>query len=193
MSVSLILVRHTQTNHNREGRYSGAREDVVLNSTGITQAKKLAKTIAARGLIRAIFSSDLRRTRQVATIIAKACGLGRELVTFDKRLREVDIGKAGGLLKADVYAQFPEPHFRTSDPNYDFSSIGGERRWQVVERQLACFREIDEKFGRPDGRESDTIVVVGHGTALRTIIEELGIDPPVLHEQGKYQTITFGE
>ena len=186
--IILILIRHTNTDHNANSIYSGAREIISLNDKGLTQAKKLGPKIAEYWSVLEIFSSDLTRAKQTAEIIARAANITPNKIRFDIRLREVDIGQAGGLHKNTVYDRFPEQHFRTSSLNYDFRSIGGESRHQVIDRMLACFHDIQNEFSGHLG----AIVVVSHGTALRTIIEELGVDPPKLHEQGEYQIITFG-
>jgi len=190
-TVYLVLVRHTQTDHNAEHRYSGAREDVPLNETGLEQARGLANTL---GLLRLSFEpvwcSDLIRTQQVGRIIA---GLVDRRLVLDPRLREVDIGQMGGLIKNEALARFPEPHFRTSSSDFDFTSIGGESRTQVVARLQACFDQILETYGAPDDENAVFVIVISHGTALRIMLEELGINPPVLHEQGGFQTICYSK
>lgn len=184
--VRLLLCRHTQTDLNAQGRYSGAREDTPLNAVGELQADHLAETIA-RLPITAIWSSDLLRTRQVASRVALQTGL---TVTHDASLREVDIGDIGTMAKEEALVQFPDAHFRTSSPCYDYRTIGGESREQVIERQLACFNDILAQHGALDHANAPIVVVVGHGTALRTMLEHLHTGLK-LHEQGDHQIITY--
>jgi broad specificity phosphatase PhoE len=185
--VRLVLCRHTQTQHNLEGRISGAREHAVLNDTGLEQARILTaqlKFMCPRPV--AIISSDLVRTAQVAAIISPS--LGDLPVQADKRLREVDVGTIGGMLKKDAAAAFPEPHHRTFAPDYDFRDIGGESRDEVIERQIAAFRDTLVEHGWPTCSHPLSVIVVGHGTALRTMLGHLGTGL-TLHAQGEYQVI----
>lgn len=184
--VRLLFCRHTQTDLNVQKRYSGAREDVPLNAKGEEQADRLAETISVLR-IAGVYSSDLLRARQVAEKVATKTGCS---VQFDSRLREVDIGAIGTRLKEDVRVQYPEPRYRTSGPDYDFSDIGGESRQQVIERQLTCFREILERHGG-DRAAASTVVIVGHGTALRTMLEHFAAESATLHAQGKFQSVLF--
>lgn len=185
--IRLVFVRHTQTDMNAQRRYSGAREKALLNEIGKAQADKLALQLSHMQ-ITAIYASDLRRTRQVASRISDAGGFD---VTYDARLREVDVGSMGGLTKDEALVRFPEDHFRTSSPCYDFMSIGGESREQVIARQIACFNDILARYGRAFELGSPNIVIVGHGTSLRTMLQHLRIEPPNLHDQGGYQFVSY--
>lgn len=187
--VRFLLCRHTQTDLNAQKRYSGAREDVPLNAVGEAQAEALAEKVALLPIV-AIHASDLLRTRQVATRIATYNHLA---VLHDARLREVDIGAIGTLQKTEAQERFPEEWHRTSGPDYDFRDIGGESRSQVVERHVACFQEMLGRYGGTAPEDAPLVVVVGHGTALRTMLEHLGAPDAKLHEQGDYQIVLYSD
>lgn len=185
-AVRFILCRHTQTDDNVAQRLCGARQNPALNGTGVLQADALAGQLAAFP-VEAIYASDLTRAMQLATRIATPHGLE---VILDKRLRETDIGELSGLRKEEAHTRFPEPYLRTAHPNYDFRSVGGESRKQVIDRELECLNELCAKHGMGRGMPTPHIVVVGHGTALRDIRMHLGQGSD-LHEQGQYQLLDF--
>ena len=152
----LVLVRHGQTDWNAGGRFQG-QADIPLNAHGIDQAATLAEAIADLAPDR-IVSSDLSRARTTADTIAAACGLDVEV---DARLREIHVGSWQGRTPEDVSVEcpwFPDAlragrDFRRSDTG-ETATEAGER----VRDALAAAAE------RHPG---ETIVVVGHGLALR--------------------------
>eukprot|EP01042_Synura_sphagnicola_P018665 gene18665-biopygen18449 len=65
--TELILIRHGETDWNRELRFQG-HVDVPLNATGHEQARRLADRLAAeRPVVHHLICSDLIRTQQTAT------------------------------------------------------------------------------------------------------------------------------
>ena len=74
--TELIVVRHGETEWNREGRLQG-QNDPPLNELGIQQATRLAEYIALGklGKIDVIYTSDLCRTDKTARIIAEVIGV----------------------------------------------------------------------------------------------------------------------
>ena len=84
--MTLILVRHGQTEMNRGGRFQG-RTDSMLTELGETQADMVAATLADSGAT-AVVSSPLRAT-QTAERIATRAGVAVEV---DERLIEIDYG-----------------------------------------------------------------------------------------------------
>ncbi len=183
-TIRAILCRHTETELNRENRYTG-QLNVPLNSTGESQAKILADLLAHKN-VEAIFSSDLQRAIQTASYIA-ARHISIPSKT-DARLREIDLGVASGMLKNDVRRLYPDEKFSTQSPYFDFSKIGGESRKIVVKRQIEFFDEATQTIGAPK-RYAPNIIIVGHGTVLRCFLEHLGFQSRL--EQGNYQIIYY--
>lgn len=173
---SLILVRHTRTDDNDDKIYS-CQIDVPLNALGLRQALALAETLKDKRLT-AIYTSDLRRARCVAEIIA-AYHRHAPFLT-DPRLRELDMGRLSGLTKGFVSANHHDPRFQT-EGDYDFSSVGGESKALVVARQLELLQEV---WTRHEA-ELGSIVLVGHGTSFRNLLEALG-HPDRMHKQGEF-------
>ena len=72
--TELLLVRHGETDWNREHRVQG-HTDVPLNAVGRAQAEALAESLAD-ALLAGVYSSDLARARQTAEIVVPAPGTG---------------------------------------------------------------------------------------------------------------------
>jgi probable phosphoglycerate mutase len=104
----IYLVRHGQTEFNRERRIQG-HVDSPLTELGVRQAKAVGRLL--RDLIRdpagwRIVSSPLGRARSTAEIIASK--LGGLPVEFDARLQEMSWGAHDGRLRADLEAEHPD-------------------------------------------------------------------------------------
>ncbi len=104
----IYLVRHGQTEFNRDGRFQG-RVDSALTDLGVAQAQAVGARLAALAAADPgdwrIVASPLGRTRQTAAIIAQAMGLPEAEV--DERLIEVSYGAMEGLTRDEVDARWP--------------------------------------------------------------------------------------
>jgi probable phosphoglycerate mutase len=155
--TTLILVRHGETDWNRDGRWQG-QADAPLNERGREQARALADELAGEP-VDAVYASDLSRARETAEIIAAR--LDREPVEVDRRLREVHVGGWSGLTMAEIEDRFPADfeRWRAGDPAHAFS--GGETYAAMGERVVDGLAEIASRH--PDGH----VVVVLHGGSIR--------------------------
>lgn len=153
------LVRHGQTDWNLEGRLQG-HQDIPLNSTGQQQAQALAPRLEDVSF-NAIYSSDLRRARQTAEILAERLGLP---VHLDRRLREISHGDWEGLQLSFVQQQYRQQHQRSLDDEMDGRAPGGESMGEVAVRIRQAADEIAK--AHPGGR----VLLVSHGHALGTLI-----------------------
>jgi len=156
--TELLLVRHGETDWNREGRYQG-QTDVPLNATGLAQAEALAESQRGRPLDW-VYASDMQRARQTAEILGRVTGAP---VHIDRRLREIHLGAWEGQLfnqiqetQGDLLAQ------RDREP-LDNRPPGGESVREVMARALPLLEEIQRRH--PDGR----VAIVSHGAALAVI------------------------
>jgi broad specificity phosphatase PhoE len=97
---TLHLIRHGETDWNRDGRIQG-QSDPPLSERGREQAQALAESLATRP-IGELWSSDLRRAVETAEPLAARLGLE---VRVSPELRERDFGVNEGRLAAEVAAE----------------------------------------------------------------------------------------
>jgi probable phosphoglycerate mutase len=107
--VRLVLWRHGQTAWNVEGRFQG-QTDIPLDETGVAQAERAARLLAALRPNR-IIASDLSRAMATAAPLSRLTGL---TVTSDKDLRERHGGAWEGLTNVQIRTQFPDEYARWS-------------------------------------------------------------------------------
>jgi 2,3-bisphosphoglycerate-dependent phosphoglycerate mutase len=153
--LTIHLVRHGQTDWNREQRTQGWT-DIPLNALGVEQARWAADELAGRP-IGAVIASDLSRARSTAEPIAAAAGVD---IVLEPAIRERGFGVAEGLTDAEIERAFAgRLEGRWTDP--DFSFEGGESRRQVWSRVTPALAAL---IAAPP---ADEIVVVAHGGSLR--------------------------
>jgi broad specificity phosphatase PhoE len=154
--TTLLLVRHGETDWNRDGRWQGG-SDTSLNDLGRGQARVLAQELD--GNVGVVYSSDLSRARETAEIIAARLGLE---IRFDPRLRERGFGSWEGLTTSEIEERFADSH----------------RRWLAGESAGADDAEtFEDFFARVNGFLDDVlrlhpdeeVLVISHGGSIRVI------------------------
>ncbi|MEV4441695.1 histidine phosphatase family protein [Streptomyces sp. NPDC049577] len=163
----IVLWRHGQTAWNVERRFQGST-DIELTGTGVAQARRAARLLAA---LRpdAIIASDLSRARATAAELAAVTGLE---VASDAALRETYAGVWQGLTHEEIIERHGEQYaaWKRGEP---VRRGGGELETEVAERAAPVVLSHAEKL--PDG---GTLVVVSHGGTIRTTIGRLlGLEP----------------
>jgi broad specificity phosphatase PhoE len=150
MPTTILLVRHGETDWNLERRVQG-HSDTPLNETGRRQAIELA-TALTDDPVDAVYSSDLVRAHETATILAARKGLG---VTVLTELRERNFGTWEGFTDQEILRRFPEAQ---AGPWGD-----GETHEDMAGRVVEALQRI--AHAHPDGR----VLVVAHGGPLRAV------------------------
>lgn len=164
-ATTILLVRHGETDWNREGRFQG-HADPPLNDAGREQAAALAELLAGDG-IAAIHASDLRRAYETASVVAARLGLD---VAAHTGLREIDVGRFQGLTREEIDARWPDARAVLSERGYG-AGWGGESVDELYERVVASLLEIAAAHG------DDRVLVVGHGGTIRVALAEAdGLD-----------------
>ncbi|XP_050234761.1 phosphoglycerate mutase-like protein 4 [Mercurialis annua] len=158
--TEIIVVRHGETPWNCDGRIQG-HLDVELNDVGRQQAVAVADRLANESEISAIYSSDLKRARETAQIIASKCNVLE--VTEDPDLRERHLGELQGLVYREAAKLKPDAFKATLPLSRTDQEIpgGGESLDQVYNR---CTISL-QKIGR--NHKGQRVVVVTHGGVVR--------------------------
>lgn len=156
----LVLLRHAETAHTAERRFSGSGgADPALSECGRAQAGRAAGAAALAG-VEAVVSSPLARCRQTAQPVADRLGLP---VTVADGLRETAFGAWEGLTFAEVRERYQaELDAWLASPAA--APPGGESLDDVTSRVA---RTRDELLAAHRGR---TVLLVSHVTPVKTLV-----------------------
>lgn len=175
----IYVIRHGQTNMNKEGRLQG-RRGLPLNEEGVRQAEYLKQQLRH---IRFdyVLSSPQERAMQTAEI---ATGMA---CMVDLRLDVFDLGEADGLLKDEVRMAGPLP-----DSTY---YNGVEDTEQYMRRIQHFMEELQSNYGK----ENKNILISGHrcttgaiGAFFKGIPEDQNIRR-LSSNNGEYRQYEFTE
>jgi probable phosphoglycerate mutase len=160
VTTRLILVRHAETEWNREGRFQG-QQDSPLTERGVAQAQAVAKRLQHTSFT-ALYSSDQGRSLVTASFIQAATG--RPIVQ-DVRLRERAYGLFEGVTRVEAAQRHPGVYATyTRSHGSDFRLPGGESRLDLLARGRAALHEIAERHA------GEIVVVVTHGGFLSSLL-----------------------
>jgi broad specificity phosphatase PhoE len=169
MSVTLILVRHGQTDWNVNGRYMGWIDE-PLNGDGLWQAERLARRLD-RWPIGAVFSSPLSRAFRTAEIVAGPHSLPVQAV---EDLGEMRIGAWQGMYAGEIAAGYPELWKTWRANPGDFRMPGGESLGEVRQRAVRGFNRMT------DGEEGKMVLAVMHDVVVRLLVAHcLGVSADI--------------
>ncbi|MGV0026391.1 histidine phosphatase family protein [Phormidesmis priestleyi] len=157
----LLLVRHGETDWNRQGRFQG-QIDVPLNENGRSQAHQAAEFLKSVPIDFAI-SSSMLRPKETAEIILKH----HPHLSLDLRddLREISHGLWEGKLEAEIESSYPGLLHQWQQHPETVQMPQGENLQQIWERAIAGWRAIVESHSNPC-----TILVVAHDAINKAIL-----------------------
>ena len=126
--TALILVRHGESEWNREGRVQG-QFDSPLTEMGVVQAKSIScylSGVLLKEPLR-IYTSPLERASETASIIAEELQYPKEKIIIEQRLNDFNLGVIAGTYGWEKIAEmYPDlARIRLQDP-LRFHPPGGE-------------------------------------------------------------------
>ena len=165
----LLLVRHGETDWNRQGRFQG-QMDIPLNANGRAQAEAAGQCLAVVPFQRA-YSSWMSRPRQTAeAILASHPGVP---LTTTAGLAEIGHGLWEGRLESEIAEGWPALLADWKRAPHTVQMPEGETIHDVWQRSLESWNRIAASL---DGEE--TALVVAHDAVNKTILcALLGLTP----------------
>lgn len=162
--VRLLLVRHGETQWNRDSRFQGVK-DIPLNENGRAQAAKAAEFLKEVPLDFAI-SSPLLRPKETAEIILKE----HQKLNLELRPELIEIGHGlwEGKLEKEIEQEWPGllKQWKTAPETVQMPE--GENLEQVWTRAITCWEEIVKQY--ISSSELVTGLVVAHDAINKVIM-----------------------
>jgi probable phosphoglycerate mutase len=170
--ITLYLIRHGETDWNREARYQGQR-DVPLNDIGKVQARRHGDVLKAFMPSVAGFdfvSSPLERAVETMRLIRSTLGLDPNQFRFAPEISELSYGHWEGELAAELPAKDPAGVAgKASDP-YGWRPLEGE-----------SYRDLEARISAwLTGLTKDTLAVSHGGVSRVARGALLGIDRDIV-------------
>jgi 2,3-bisphosphoglycerate-dependent phosphoglycerate mutase len=168
----VVLVRHGETDWNRERRIQG-QTDTPLSALGRLQAQAIGQRLE-RDRFDAIYASDLARAWHTAQAIVAAAQRLRSdapLAIAQPKLREMDFGEWEGKTSAEIAVSHPEQHVFSKQRDPEFRIPGGESFRDLYDRAVGCVTALAQSHA------GGAICIVAHGGILDMLYRHThGID-----------------
>jgi probable phosphoglycerate mutase len=168
----LLLIRHGETQWNRESRFQGIR-DIPLNDNGKQQGRKAGEFLKDIKIDFAV-TSPMLRPKETAEIILEHHP--EVPLTTNDRLQEICHGLWEGKLESEIEADFPGMLSQWKEAPETVQMPEGENLQQVWERAVAAWQEIVATYTNSDSPQ--TGIVVAHDAINKVILcYLLGLKP----------------
>ena len=168
----LLLVRHGETDWNKESRFQGIR-DIPLNDNGRSQGRKASNFLKDVAIDFAV-SSSMMRPKETAEIILEQHS-DVELSTTPE-LVEICHGLWEGMLETEIQAEYAELLQQWKDKPETVQMPEGENLQQVWERGVSAWNKVVAEHS--DTEKPETGLVVAHDAINKVIIcYLLGLKP----------------
>ncbi|HEY48675.1 MAG TPA: histidine phosphatase family protein [Dehalococcoidia bacterium] len=173
--MRLILIRHGETDWNKQGRVQGL-SDLELNETGRRQSESLAQALGDEK-VEALYTSPLKRARDTAYAIGRLHPV--EVVTIDG-LRELDVGEVDGLTYEEMVCYYGDFFERWMKDCTSVCPPGGSSMPELQERAWAAIQDIlrrHQQRGKSEGDGEEVVIAVAHFFPILSILcKALGLE-----------------
>jgi 2,3-bisphosphoglycerate-dependent phosphoglycerate mutase len=192
---TLVLLRHGESDWNRENRFTGWT-DVDLSHKGREEAADAGKVLSAAGLTFDVaYTSVLKRAIRTLWIAMDEMDLLWVPVFRSWRLNERHYGALQGLNKSETAEKFgedqvkiwrrsydiPPPPLDATDERYPghdprYRHLGPEELplTECLKDTVARFLPYWEQHIAPAVREGKKVLIAAHGNSLRALVKYLG-------------------
>ena len=161
--VRLLLVRHGETDWNRQTRFQG-QIDVPLNDNGRQQSQKASEFLQEVAIDFAVSSTMLRPKETAEIILKQHPNVKLEL---QDGLREISHGLWEGKLETEIEQEFPGELQRWRLIPTQVQMPEGENLQQVWERSVAAWQSI---LQTASNNQFKTVLVVAHDATNKTLL-----------------------
>ena len=160
----LLLVRHGETNWNRDKRFQG-QIDIPLNENGKAQGAQAAEFLKEVTIHGAVSSSMLRPKETAEKILKYHPDLALDL---SDGLKEISHGLWEGKLEEEIEAGYPGllQQWQTAPTTVQMPE--GENLQQVWDRSIAAWQEIVARYSETPSPQ--TVLVVAHDAVNKAIL-----------------------
>lgn len=160
MKSKIYLFRHGQTTYNRDGRFTGLH-DPILTKKGISEAKKIAKTLKNKKF-QVAFYTHLKRSKQTLKEVLK---FHPECKTFfeDDRMIERNYGSLNGKTHKEFIKKYGEEKYDLVHRDFKTAPPKGES-FAMVEKRVSRFIRDLKKFMK---KNKYNVAISAHGNSIR--------------------------
>lgn len=158
MAKTITLIRHAQTNANRDHVWQGSL-DTGLSPAGIDQLECLASRFRDHRPD-VVFSSDLDRAKRTASVVS-------DTVVTDSAWREFGVGSWEGKTSSQIMQEYPE-QMKAFLAGEDVAPGGGERMSVFGDRIVGAFHDLVSKMS-----DGDHAHVISHGGAIWALLSHV--------------------
>ena len=166
--VTLYLIRHGETDWNRDSRYQGQR-DIPLNDTGRAQAKRNGEALKANLPDPAsidFVSSPLSRAIETTEILSGAMGIVPARFRIEPQLLELHYGHWEGHLSTELPNTDPAGVAAKHADPFGWRPTGGESYADLMDRISVWLRTVSR----------DTVAITHGGVSRVARGAVLGLD-----------------
>jgi 2,3-bisphosphoglycerate-dependent phosphoglycerate mutase len=160
----LVIVRHGQSQWNKENRFTGWI-DIDLSPAGEAEAKKSGEKLKNYKFDEA-FTSDLIRAQRTLDIILDEIGQNNIPVEKNQALNERMYGDLQGMNKDECRTKFGDEQVKIWRRSYDIPPPNGESLKDTADRVLPYYHSKIE----PELKKGKNILISAHGNSLRALI-----------------------
>lgn len=168
-SQSVYLLRHGETDANKDRIVQGKSLNPLLNATGVRQAERVGRYLKKHfERPRLVCSSPMHRAVNTTNIVvSKLYGwLERPcLVEFIPGLEEIDYGDLEGKTWEEIRAIYPNPEEMYDGSLLDTEYPHGEKIRNAQKRVVEAFLRMLHHYPN-----ESPILVVAHGGTLRLLV-----------------------